>query len=120
MGADLATSFHNASDVCPLENDIIDAQLHHMAGTSHRLQVSWQVGGELQVEDAHLVARRVGDDELSDCCQVPVIQLLGEPVSDVARAVVLRERHAAKDQCLSTPVRGDVVCRLHRSMESLF
>ena len=47
MGADLATSFDNASDVCPLENDIIDAKLHHMAGTSHRLQVSWQVGGEL-------------------------------------------------------------------------
>ena len=88
MGADLATSFDNPSDVCPLENYIIDAKLQHMAGTSHRLQMSWQVGGELQVEHAHLIARRVGDDELSDCCQVPVIQLLGEPVSDVACSVV--------------------------------
>ena len=47
MGADLATSFDNPSDVCPLENYIIDAKLQHMAGTSHRLQMSWQVGGEL-------------------------------------------------------------------------
>ena len=32
-------------------------------------------------------------------------------VSDVARAVLLGEGHAAKNQCLSLPVRGYVVCR---------
>ena len=84
MSAYLATSFDNPSDVCPLENDIVYAQLKHVAGTPHRLQMSWQVGGEFQVEYAQLIACCVGDDELSDCSQVPIIQLLGEPVRNVA------------------------------------
>ena len=67
--------------------------MKQVASTLGWFEVPWQVGCQLHVEDAHLIGSSVGHDHLSRGGQLPVTQLAGHPVSNVAGVVTVVERN---------------------------
>ena len=61
------------------------------------------------IEDAHLIAGSVRDDQLGNMGEWPLIQLLHHPLRNVGGGVAIRKRHAPQDKRLASPVRVDVV-----------
>ena len=61
------------------------------------------------IKDAHLVTSSVRDDHLGRRGQLPVVQLLDHPFSNVDGGVLVGKWHTSQDKGLAAPVIGNEV-----------